>query len=323
MIKWGVVGLGTAAVNFAKSFSEINNGKLSAVGSFNKNKIELFKANCSLEKCFDNYDDLINSTDVDAVYVATVNHLHYDLVKKCARAKKNVLCEKPIGLNFSQVEELSILVNNFNIKCAEAVAYYVHPQINTIKKILDSKILGEIIAIESYFGFKAVFDPQSRIYNPKLGGGALLDLGCYPMSFLMLFAKNEKNSIKFLKKNITFSETIVDDYAEAELMINNQIRAKIAVSIKENMKNTCKIMGTKGFIEIMNPWLPGKKESIKLKMNSSTSEEFIHNKYDFSIYANQINVLSNYFDNDDIPKNIFNISKSIVCSQLIHEWKNA
>lgn len=321
MVKWGVLGFGSIARSFVNCFSELSNAQLYAIASKNKEKLSNLKKDFLNIKLYNNYDDLINDPDIDAIYISTVNHLHFDLVTKCILKKKKILCEKPIGLNFGQVESLFKLVKNSNTKCAEAIAYYTHPQIQTIRNIINSGTIGDVLEIQSYFGFRSRFNPQSRLYNENLGGGALLDLGCYPISFLMLFS-NETYDIKFLKKKITYERNNIDDYAEAELVVNDKIKAKIFVSIKKNMKNICKIIGTRGYLEISNPWLPGKNEVIFFKKKFSFFKKVFLTKNDISIYANQIKILSDFFSNINSACNIFDIDKSLICSKLIDEWRN-
>lgn len=320
MINWGIIGLGSAAKNFANCFSEVKNAKLYGVASLDKKKIKEFNQEFKFIKSYNSYEDLINDKNIDAIYISTVNHLHYELVKKCAYAKKNILCEKPIGINLEQIKDLSQIINKNKVKCAEGIAYYLHPQLSKIRDIISEGAIGSIYKIVSSFGYKSRYEPSSRIYNPKLGGGALLDLACYPLSFL-IYLNKDNNLIKFEKKIINYSKTKVIDHAEAKLLLDNNIKAEISVSIKKKMKNNCKIFGTKGYIEILNPWLPGLYETINIKKNFSFFKKKIEITCNLPVYANQLNLLSISFQDSNVLCNFFDINKSKAYFELIEEWK--
>ena len=136
------------------------------------------------------------------------------------------MCEKPITINFQDTLKLSEEIKFTNTKFIEAIAYYSHPQTTEIINVFEQNDIGEIIKIESNFGYKSRVKPNSRIYNKDLGGGALLDLGCYPISFLMLYCK-DFDLFKFVNKKILLAETGVDKYAEAKILYDNNINIEI------------------------------------------------------------------------------------------------
>ena len=320
MIRWGVIGLGNMGSKFAEAIKEIKNVKLNGVASLDKSKLDNFSKNFSVnsKKCFNNYDELINSSEIDAIYIATLNNTHLDLIIKCAKAKKNILCEKPLGLNLNQVKNAKKYIEENNVKFFEAIAYYSHPQTNILKKILSENEIGKILKIESSFGYKARVKPSSRLFSKELGGGAVLDVGCYPISFLMLF-DDSKNGIKFLNKEISLSSTNVDDFAEANLKTSNDISANIKVSLKENFVNNCIIKGVNGEIVVPNPWIPGKKTFLEIKKNKKYYKKFIDSEK--SIYAHQIEKVSKIFkDSSSNNEKLFDINKSLICSILLEEW---
>ena len=304
MINWGVVGLGRMGNEFINSIKETDNSQLVLVSSLDKRKLEIFSKNNNFndEYLFNNYDSLINNDKVNSIYIATTNNTHLDLIKKCIKAKKNILCEKPICLNLTETQEAKKLILENNIKFVEAIAYYSHPLYIELRKLIDKKEIGEIVSIDSLFGFKVKkIDPSSRLFNKKLGGGVILDLGCYPISFLMLF---EKDTEKFIieKKKISYSSTNVDDFAEATINIKDEVKANIKISLKENLQNNCIIKGTKGKIFIPSPWLPEKNSYLEVQSDKRNYKKF----FDIgkSVYANQIYNVSKYFNNEG-EKNLF------------------
>jgi len=187
MIKWGVIGAGNMAWRFANAIKEVDNAKLVAISSTKNKKLALFGKEFKIEPSFwfNKYSEITKCNEVDAIYISTLNNTHYDLIKMCALDKKNILCEKPFCLNLIEANSLKKIIDENNVKFFEAIAYLSHPQTNKILDLIDSNEIGEVNSIESSFGFKVKkIDPNSRLFNKQLGGGAILDLGCYPLSFI-------------------------------------------------------------------------------------------------------------------------------------------
>ena len=323
MIKWGIVGLGNMANKFASAIKDVNNVKLQSVSSLDKKKLEIFKKNFNIqnEYAFNNYDDLIQCKEIDAVYISPLNNTHLDLIKKCAENKKNILCEKPMSLNFDEAKLAKEYIYKHKVSFFEAIAYRTHPQTNIIKDLIEQEEVGEIISIESNFGFKInKIKPESRLFNKKLGGGAILDIGCYPISVLSLISKNKKFNL--IKSNGSFTVTGVDDFAEANILIDNKINANIKISFKENLNNQLIFRGKKGSIVVNNPWLPDIKNHIDVSIDNKFYKKFINSEK--SLYANQIHKISYNFENSINDDNYsVNIDESNVIMEILTKWDNA
>ena len=257
MIKWGVIGLGNMGQKFANSIKETDNAKLVAISSLNSEKLKIFKNNFQIDKklVFNNYNDLVKCDEIDAVYIATLNNTHLDLIKLCAENKKNILCEKPMSLNIEEAKIAANHIKKFNVMFYEAVAYTSHAQTKTFIDLMNENNIGKVLSIHATFGFKVKkINPKSRIFNKSLGGGAILDIGCYPFSFLNLICKNNE-IIEFKSVKGSFAITGVDDSAEANLIIGNNIRSNIKVSFKENLDNKTIVNGESGSLILSNPWI--------------------------------------------------------------------
>ena len=214
---------------FASAIKETSNSKIISIASLDKNKIKNFKDNYNLNKVtvYNNYDDIIKYKNINAIYIATLNNTHFGLIKKCSENNKNILCEKPFTLNYDEGREVYDYITKNRIIFYEGFAYRAHPQTKIIQDIVQNNELGEIKNIQSSFGFKInKIKPHSRLFNKKLGGGAILDVGCYPLSILNLFYK-DPDSYKFLNTKGNLTHTNVDDFAEAEIEINKKIRCQI------------------------------------------------------------------------------------------------
>ena len=323
MIKWGIIGLGNMAQKFANSIKETNNAKLIAVSSLNYEKLKIFKYIYQIkeELVFNNYNDLIKCDEVDAIYIATLNNTHLDLIKLCAENKKNILCEKPMSLNIEEAKIAEIYIKKFDVMFYEAIAYTSHAQTKILIDLIDENVIGKILSVNASFGFKAKkIKPKSRIFNKLLGGGAILDLGCYPLSFLNLIYKNNEN-IEFENVKGTFAITDVDNSAEANLIIENNIRSNIKVSFKENLDNKLIINGEFGSLILSNPWLPEVKSFVQIDLENTNYKKFITS--DISIFGNQIqNVSAKIQDkkvNDDF---LVNIQSSLKIMNNLTLWSN-
>ena len=323
MIKWGIVGLGNMAQKFANAIKETNNAKLLSISSLNSEKLKSFANNFQIDKnyVFDSYNDLISCKKIDAVYIATLNNTHLNLIKSCAENKKNILCEKPLTLNFEEANEAANYIAKHDVIFYEAIAYYSHGQTKNLIALLNENKLGKIISINSTFGFKVKrVNPKSRIFDKSLGGGVILDVGCYPLSLLNLISKNSKN-IKFINAKGSFSSTDVDDSAEANLVIEDSIDSYVKISFKENLENKLIIKGENGSLIVPNPWLPEMKSHIDVNyVNSSYKKFFTSTK---SLFGNQIqNVSANIESNKKKDDFLVNIEESLKIMNNLTIWSD-
>ena len=321
MIKWGVIGTGHMANIFAESIQETDNAKLVAVSSRTKKSLEIFgdRFNIKENLRFISNEEICKSEDIDAIYISTLNNTHFDLIKLCAINKKNILCEKPFCLNLNEAKELQKIIIINKVMFFEAIAYLSHPQTSVILDLVNNDEIGEITSIESTFGFKVrKIDPESRLFNKKLGGGAILDVGCYPMSFISLFLENE-NKIVFNEIDGEIYHTNVDIAASANITINDKIQCKIKISLKEYFKNNSIIKGTKGSVIVGFPWLPEKKVFLEIHNKNRYYKSFVHS--DLSVYANQIKNVSNKFlKNNNNKSRLFDVSKSLENMTYLDHW---
>ena len=297
MITWGIIGLGAMANRFASAMSEIENSTLLGIASTSIDKLTNFGDQYNIKNNFrfNTYDEILNCNEINSIYISTLNNTHADIVIKAAQAKKNILCEKPVTTNYLDVVKVFEVLNKSSVFFLEGLAYRTHPQTNFVINKINEGEIGEVITIDSTFGFShRKLDPQSRLFNPKLGGGAILDVGCYPVSFSSLIANiKEKDKLaepEFLDVSGSLCSTGVEECAYATLEFNNKMTAKIGAAIRQNMKNQTLIKGTKGSILIHSPWLPDKKSLVEVKTNKRYYKSFVNTTK--SIFANQIHAVS-------------------------------
>ena len=321
MIKWGIVGLGRMAKTFANAIKEVENSKLISIASKTNYRLYKFQKrfNIKPENIFKDYNELIRSKQVDAIYISTLNNTHVDLILDCAKNNKKILCEKPIGLNLDQAKLALKAINKYNISFYEAIAYRSHPQTQTLLELIDNGEIGEVYQIEAYCGWKAKkIKKDSRLFNKDLGGGVILDVGCYPISFFNQFCKKDE-TLKLIKSKGSFSYTGVDDESEIEVLIGKDIKGICKISFKENLNSSCKIYGKKGTITIPSPWLPPEKSYIEIVNKNSYYKKFTISK---NIYTTQIETIANSFiKNSSDNKNIVNINESIEIMKILDIWR--
>ena len=287
-IKWGIIGPGNLANNFADGLKSSYSGQLVAIASNNEDRRKNFgdKYDIHSDFRFDSYEDIINSEHIDAIYISTPHNLHAEWTIKAAGKGKHVLCEKPGAVNLNEGKKIIEAVKEAGVFYMEGFMYRCHPQIPKLLEIIKNKTIGEIESIETSFGYdtgKTI--PESRIFNKELTGGAILDVGLYPISFSRLIS-GVATGEKFLEPNFINAEgrigdTGVDEVAHANLEFKNGIKAKVSTAIRESMKNNAIILGSEGTIELPDPWMPGRNGGpyhAKIIINKNGQEEVIELK---------------------------------------------
>ena len=255
--RWGILGPGNIAQNFADGLAQATSGTLVAIASTSAKRREAFgeRNNVKSDKRHATYEALLIDSDVDAIYISTPHPWHAHWATAAMRAGKAVLVEKPAGMNGAEVLALTEVAQQSGSFFMEAFMYRCHPQIARVLEIIKSGQIGKIIHMKIQFGFSAKFEPTSRLFDRDLGGGGILDVGGYPMSLARLIAGAEPTSIK---GNGIVGKSGVDEVAYGLLTFAGGLTAEIACAVTRNMDNRAIITGDKGTIEIVDPWVPGR-----------------------------------------------------------------
>ena len=317
MINWGIIGFGNMGRRFAECFNYVDQ-KINLLGYASNSNLSLKNSNEKKTK-FNSYKELIESKNIDAVYISTLNNSHKDLVIQALQNQKKVLCEKPLGINFQEVNDIKEITKDEKNLIFEAITYRSHPQTSFLKKIVKDKELGEIKKIESYFGFKVKrIKEDSRLFKKEFGGGSILDIGCYPISFFTLFLKDE-NKINLLSSKIENYRTGVDIDAQIELKLNDTIEAKARVCFTENLSNICKIYCEKGTITVPEPWIQKKSSFIDIETKSRYYKNIFKNDKDS--YSIQLDTVSNIFmGNKNLSNDLIDINESLKIKKILDLW---
>lgn len=260
MLNWGVIGAGGIAYVFCNGMRFTNTGQIYAIASRTETKADRFVNDFEIPRQYSTYEEILADDDVDAVYIATIHPLHAELAIKAAKAKKHILVEKPISMNYAEATAMVDAARENDVFLMEAFMYRCHPQIQRMVELIQEGEIGEVRYIRTTFGFQSNFNPQSRIFNREMGGGGILDIGCYTASMARKVAGASANKLFLnpisVKANGKVGPTGVDHITAATLKFENDIIAEIATAVECNLGSSATIIGSGGTITIPNPWLP-------------------------------------------------------------------
>lgn len=214
--KWGILGTGGIALAFARDLTFLNNHIVAAVGSRTQEKAEEFAIEFPGCTAHGSYEKLVTNPEIDAIYVATPHPMHLTNTILALKAGKPVLCEKPFSINASQARAMVEASIENNVALLEAMWMRFLPHIHQVRKIIASGVLGDIISVTADHGQRLADQGIARLVEPSLAGGALLDLGIYPVSFAhMVLGVPEKvqASAVMTDKGVDASTSILFTYA--------------------------------------------------------------------------------------------------------------
>lgn len=273
-IRWGIIGPGAIAHNFADGLAQSTTGTLVAIASRDAARRAAFgdRYGIAPDRRYADHAALLADPLVDAVYVSTPHPWHAGLSIAALRAGKHVLCEKPAGMNAAEVVAVTEVAAQEGRFFMEAFMYRCHPQIARVLEIIAAGEIGTPVHIETRFGFNAAYREGSRLYDLGLGGGGILDVGGYPVSLARLIAGaavGQPFADPVAVKGVgTLAPTGVDAVAQGLLSFASGFTAEIAAAVARDMDNRAVITGTSGRIVMDDPWVPGR--------NAGPSDATIH-----------------------------------------------
>ncbi|HCE46540.1 MAG TPA: oxidoreductase [Lentisphaeria bacterium] len=262
-LRWGIIGAGGIAKAFAKGVQHSKTGEMVAVGSRSQEKADAFAKELNIPRSYGSYEALLADKDVQAVYIATPHPMHAEWAIKAAEAGKHILCEKPAALNYYELMAMIESAKDNNVFFMEAFMYRCHPQTRKLVELLREKVIGEVRVIQTAFSFHAGYNPEGRLFKNQLGGGGILDVGCYCTSMCRLVAGAalgkdfaEPVSVKGFGH---LGASNADEWAVATAKFDNDIVATLATGVAVNQENVVRIFGTEGNIFIPSPWIPSRE----------------------------------------------------------------
>lgn len=248
MINIGVIGAGFIANTFCNAVNKSEfDAKLYAIGSRSLERATDYQKTYGFEKAYGSYKELYNDPNINLIYIATPHGLHYEQMMEILDYDKHILCEKSFTLNAQQASTVFQKAREKNVFIMEAVWTRFLPTIQAVQREIKNQVIGDIIKVEADFCFKADKNSDHRLFNPSLGGGALLDVGIYPITFANLFMGIPESITSTVKKHNTgvdLTEEIHFSYPKGEAILH--------ASLGEDRPLKGIIYGTKGHIVVDN-----------------------------------------------------------------------
>jgi predicted dehydrogenase len=244
--RWGIIGTGGIATAFARDLSYLNNHVVKAVGSRSLQSAQDWAIEFPGCKSFGSYEELVNDPDIDAIYVATPHTSHAANTILALNAGKPVLCEKPFAVNATEARQMRDAAESNSVALMEAMWTRYLPHIYKVREILASGVIGKIVAVEADHGQRLADYANPRHWEPELSGGALLDLGIYPISFAHLvlgIPQKITATASFTDKGVDAQTSAIFDYVSGA-------QAVLSTTMSVKTSNRATISGELGRIEI-------------------------------------------------------------------------
>ena len=244
--KWGIIGTGGIAHAFAKDIALLEGHSVHAIGSRNLTTAQNFAGEFNAAMSYGSYEELVHDDTIDAVYVATPHPSHIENVLLALNAQKPVLCEKPFSVNAQQAREMVNTAKANNVAIMEAMWARFLPHYAKIREIVASGVLGQITTIHADHGQRLADQDIPRLVEPSLAGGALLDLGIYPISFAHMILGIPTS----ITANAVLTEKGVD--AQTSIILNYPHGAQAVLNTSMIVQTPCTavVAGLNGYLEV-------------------------------------------------------------------------
>lgn len=243
-----MIGLGEIAHQFAQSFQS-EKAELIAVGSRTLQKAYEFSELYNIPKAYGNYEELAYDPEIDIVYLATPNSYHKDNMLMLLKAGKHILCEKAITLNKEELDEVLAIAEKKELIVAEAMTIYHMPLYAHLKKRIASNEFGKLKMVHTLFGSLKPNDATNRFFNPELGGGALLDIGVYALSFMRYFLSSQPTHKQTM---VSLHESGVDERSNFQFSNQDGEMSTVSLSFRSKMPKQGVIVCEEAYITVLD-----------------------------------------------------------------------
>ena len=249
-IRWGILGTGRIAGDFATGLAAEEDAEIVAVGSRTQETADRFADRFDIPNRHPTYDALAADPKVDIIYIATPHPLHKENTISCLRAGKAVLCEKPFAINSSEAQEMIDCARANGVFLMEAMWTRFLPHIREMTRRIQEGQIGDIRLFQADFCYRAPLNPERRTFNPELGGGALLDVGVYPISLAHHLLGEPARVASLAHLGVTG----VDELAGMLLQYEDGALAVLSTAVRANTPHSLHISGTQGEIRTHDRW---------------------------------------------------------------------
>jgi len=276
-LRWGIIGTGIIARTFAEQLPFSKTGKLVAVGSRELAAARDFATKYGAKHAHGSYEELLADDAVEAVYITTPHPLHAEWAIAAAKAGKHILCEKPITMSVKDSKKVITAAQQHGVFLMEAFMYRCHPQTQRIAALIREGAIGAPRRIEASFSFLNPFSAHHRHYSKALGGGGILDVGCYVVSVSRLVAGAAKGlafeNPEFISGRALLAETGVDYAAAALLQFPGGLLAQVSCGVGLQSEKYLRVYGDEGWLHVPNFWVP--PTQIELHLHKKKTPQII------------------------------------------------
>lgn len=258
-LKWGVIStanIGRRAVIPAIQCS--NNGSVIAIASRSQEKARTIATELGIPRAYGSYEALLEDENIEAVYIPLPNSLHREWTIKAAEAGKHILCEKPLALNATECEEMEAAAIRSGVKLMEAFMYRFHPQTEKVQELIFQGVVGQLRLIYASFTFRLA-NPNNIRLQPELGGGALMDVGCYCVNIARTLARAEPVQVQAFAN---WGSTGVDEEMAGTLRFADGLLAQFGCGLTLERREVYQVAGTEGYLNVPSAFLPGSDDTM-------------------------------------------------------------
>lgn len=294
-LKWGILATGGISKQFAGGLKVSKTGELARVGSRQPDSAAAFCETYGGTP--GSYDDVLADPDVQAVYIGLPHHLHAEWTIKCAEAGKAILCEKPFTLTKKEAERALEAVKKHGVFFMEAFMYRCHPQTLKVKELVDSGAIGDVQVVAAEFGFDAGREWNNFRADGSVGGGGLMDVGTYCVSFARLMVGKEPTR-GFYHAEIT--DRGYDAVGSGALGFPGGVSAHFATGVHASLRNDATVYGTKGRIHIPVPWKCSSGK-VSVERYGQDTEQFELNSTNDELYAIEADTVAQFLEDGECP----------------------
>ncbi|WP_433326413.1 Gfo/Idh/MocA family protein [Spirillospora sp. CA-294931] len=249
-IRWGILGTGNIAGRFTEDLLRLPDHSVVAVGSRSPRSAEVFAGRHGLPRGYGSYAELAADDELDVVYVATPHNVHHSAARTCLEAGRAVLVEKPFTVSAAEAHDLIMLARERKLFAMEAMWTRFNPVIARLRRLIGDGAIGQVQAVYADFAVNFPYDPQHRVWAPELAGGALLDLGVYPVSFawMLLGPPDQAHAV------LSAAPTGVDANTAIVLGYPSGAVAMLHCGLRADSPQTATVIGTTGRIQVAAPF---------------------------------------------------------------------
>ncbi|MGW7055469.1 Gfo/Idh/MocA family protein [Streptomyces sp. NPDC054887] len=245
-VRWGILATGPMAAAFTEDLAAIPDAEVVAVGSRSERSARLFADRHAIPRAYGGWRELAADPDIDVVYVATPHAQHVAATTACLEGGKAVLCEKPFALNRAQAASMVELAERESLFLMEAMWTYLNPLVRRVCSLIADGVVGEVRSVHADFGARVPYVAGHRLCDPAAGGGALLDLGTYPVSFAHLLLGPPRHVAAWAD----LGDTGVDESTAMVLGHDTGAMAVLSCSLTAESARGAVVHGTEGRIEL-------------------------------------------------------------------------